>query len=135
MLSTILNEHLSVTDRLAYLNFVQGSLAAVLSDRLDEARAPLKKLRDAQAALSPRRAQRTAIETQIRTLQTNPNAKSGGETRIKELQDTLSKHNADDAPMEREVAELRRKAVRESEEMKWNAFKEVGSRGIMPCCR
>ncbi|KAG8942392.1 hypothetical protein FRC04_003788 [Tulasnella sp. 424] len=117
-----------VTDRLAYLNFVQGSLAAVLSDRLDEARAPLKKLRDAQAALSPRRAQRATIENQIRTLQTNPNAKSGGETRIKELQDTLSKHNADDAPMEREVAELRRKAVRESEEMKWNAFKEFGEK-------
>lgn len=135
MLPTILNEHLSVTDRLAYLNFVQGSLAAVLSDRLDEARAPLKKLREAQAALSPRRAQRAAIETQIRTLQTNPNAKSGGETRIKELQDTLSKHNADDAPMEREVAELRRKAVRESEEMKWNAFKEVGFPRITPCCR
>lgn len=122
-----LSEHLLVTDRLAYLNFVQGSLVSVLSDRLDEARAPLKKLREAQAALSPRRSQRASIEAQVRTLQTNSNAKPGSEARIKELQDTLSKHNADDAPVEREVAELRRKAIKESEEMKWEAFREVNS--------
>ncbi|KIO29682.1 hypothetical protein M407DRAFT_242545 [Tulasnella calospora MUT 4182] len=120
-----------VTDRLAYLNFVQGSLISVLSDRLDEARAPLKKLREAQAALSPRRSQRASIETQVQALQTNPNAKPGSEARIKELQDTLSKHNADDAPMEREVAELRRKAIRESEEMKWEAFKEFGEKLLL----
>ncbi|KAG9047265.1 hypothetical protein FS837_002626 [Tulasnella sp. UAMH 9824] len=120
-----------VTDRLAYLNFVQGSLVSVLSDRLDEARAPLKKLREAQAALSPRRAQRASIEAQVRTLQTNSNAKPGSEARIKELQDTLSKHNADDAPVEREVAELRRKAIKESEEMKWEAFREFGEKLLL----
>ncbi|KAG9017061.1 hypothetical protein FRB90_001956 [Tulasnella sp. 427] len=120
-----------VTDRLAYLNFVQGSLIGVLSDRLDEARAPLKKLREAQAGLSPRRAQRTSIESQIRAIETNPNSKPGGEARVKELQDSLSKHTADDAPLEREVDELRRKAIKESEEMKWQAFREFGEKVLL----
>ena len=39
-----------VTDRLAYLNFVQGSLASSLAQKLDAARSPLKALRDAETS-------------------------------------------------------------------------------------
>ncbi|KAI6031777.1 hypothetical protein BKA83DRAFT_673496 [Pisolithus microcarpus] len=44
-----------VTDRLAYLNFVNGSLASSLAVKLNAARSPLKALRDAESAIIPKR--------------------------------------------------------------------------------
>ncbi|KAL1738510.1 hypothetical protein HDZ31DRAFT_69918, partial [Schizophyllum fasciatum] len=54
-----------VTDRLAYLNFIQGSLSTTLSAKLVAARSPLKALRDAETALAPKRQLRTTLENQI----------------------------------------------------------------------
>ncbi len=59
------HSNLPVTDRLAYLNFVQGSLASSLSAKLDSARAPLKALRDAETTLQPRRNIRIGLHNQI----------------------------------------------------------------------
>jgi hypothetical protein len=44
-----------VTDRLAYINYVHGSLAGTLAGALNTARDPLKELRNAETALAPRR--------------------------------------------------------------------------------
>jgi len=44
-----------VTDRLAYFQFVQGSLAESLAKKLDAARLPLKSLRDKEDVLAARR--------------------------------------------------------------------------------
>ena len=100
-------------------------LNSSLSDRIDESRGPFKKLREAQIALAPRRAARVTIETQIRNIQGNPSKVTGADSRVQELHQSLQQHIHEDDPLEREVGELKRKAIRDSERMKWEAVKEV----------
>ncbi|KAJ3481131.1 hypothetical protein NLJ89_g12233 [Agrocybe chaxingu] len=118
-----------VTDRLAYLNFVQGSLATSLSDKLDTARAPLKALRDAETALQPRRNIRVGLQGQIGRLE-HEQAKTN-DKRIFELREQLRKAEAEDLPQEREIEVLKRKAVRESEQIKWDAIREYGEKLVL----
>ncbi|KAK7064170.1 sphingolipid long chain base-responsive protein pil1 [Favolaschia claudopus] len=118
-----------VTDRLAYLNFVQGSLAASLAVKLDGARAPLKSLRDAEAALLPKRNARAAIQLQINRIEhDNPR---GMEKRLAELKEQLRKHNLEDQPQETEISLLKRQAVRESEQHKWEAIREFAEKLVL----
>ncbi|CAA7266498.1 unnamed protein product [Cyclocybe aegerita] len=118
-----------VTDRLAYLNFVQGSLATSLSDKLDSARAPLKALRDAETALQPRRNIRAGLQGQIGRLE-HEQAKTN-DKRIFELREQLRKAEAEDLPQEREIEVLKRKAIRESEQIKWDAIREYGEKLVL----
>ncbi|KAJ7925851.1 hypothetical protein B0H13DRAFT_2313985 [Mycena leptocephala] len=104
-----------VTDRLAYLNFVQGSLASSLAVKLDSARAPFKTLRDAEAAITPKRNVRAGVQLQI--------------TRIEN--DKPRKLNLEDQPDETEVNLLKRQAVRESEQHKWDAIREFGEKLVL----
>lgn len=113
-----------VTDRLAYLNFVQGSLASSLAIKLDSARAPVKALRDAEAALLPRRNIRAGIQNQIGRLEHAQ--QKGTEKALSDLRGQLKKAEQDDVPLEREIELLKRKGVRESERLKWEAIREVG---------
>ena len=112
-----------VTDRLAYLNFVQGSLATSLSAKLDAARAPFKALRDAETQLQPRRNIRAGIHLQISRLEHEQ--QKAGDKRIADLREQLRKAESDDQQLEREAELLKRKAVRESEQIKWDAIREV----------
>ena len=112
-----------MTDRLAYLNFVQGSLASSLAQRLDSARTPLKLLRDTELQLLPRRNIRAGLQLQLSRLE-HDNQK-GMEKKIAELKEQIKKAEADDQPQEREVELLRRKAIRDSEQLKWDAVREV----------
>ncbi|KAG7450466.1 uncharacterized protein BT62DRAFT_1001285 [Guyanagaster necrorhizus] len=118
-----------VTDRLAYLNFVHGSLASSLAVKLDTARTPLKQLRDAEVALTPRRNIRAGLQTQLARLEhDNP---KGMEKKINELKDQIKKAESDDQPQEREVELLKRKGIRESEQAKWDAIREYGEKLIL----
>lgn len=114
----------AVTDRLAYLNFVQGSLAGTLAIKLDAARAPFKALRDAETAIAPRRTMRTNLQNQIGKLEHE--VQKGQDKKLAELRDQLRKAEMDDAGQEREIELLKRKAARESERLKWDAIREVG---------
>jgi len=118
-----------VTDRLAYLNFVQGSLASSLANKLDAARTPLKALRDAETALAPRRNIRTNLKTQLARLE-HESAK-GFEKRIAELKEQIRKAEFDDQDQENEVEILKRKGVRESEQLKWEAIREYGEKLVL----
>lgn len=113
----------SVSDRLAYLNFVSGSLASSLAVKLDAARSPLKLLRDAENALAPRRNIRASLHQQLTRLE-HDNQK-GMEKKIAELKDQIRKAESDDLPQEKEIELLKRKGVRESEQLKWEAIREV----------
>lgn len=112
-----------MTDRLAYLNFVQGSLASSLSTKLDGARGPFKALRDAEANLQPRKNIRAGIQMQIARLEHEQ--QKGGEKKIADLREQLHKAESEDQQLEREVEILKRKAVRDSEQIKWDAIREV----------
>lgn len=114
-----------VTDRLAYLNFVQGSLASTLATKLDTARAPFKALRDAETAIAPRRNIRTNLHNQLAKLEHDQ--QKGQEKKIAEIKDQIRKAELDDASQEREIEILKRKAARESERLKWEAIREVRS--------
>ena len=110
-----------VTDRLAYFQFVHGSLSASLAEKLDASRLPLKNLRDKEDALATRRNTRTNYEQQIAKLELS----SGNERKINELEELLQRANTDDEPLEREVQLLERKAIKDSELAKWEAIREV----------
>jgi hypothetical protein len=115
----------AVTDRLAYLNFVQGSLAGSLAQKLDSARSPLKALRDAEAALAPRRSVRANLQSQLARVEHEQ--QKGQDKKLVELKEQLRKAELEDATQEREIEILKRKAVRESEKSKWEAIREVRS--------
>jgi hypothetical protein len=112
-----------VTDRLAYLNFVQGSLASSVAIKLNNARAPFKALRDAEAALAPKRNFRAGLRTQIARIEHNQ--EKGMERKLPELRQALAKAELVDEPLEKELEILKRKALRESEAQKWDAIREV----------
>ncbi|KAF7347776.1 Sphingolipid long chain base-responsive protein pil1 [Mycena venus] len=118
-----------VTDRLAYLNFVQGSLASSLAVKLDAARAPLKNLRDAEAALTPKRNVRAGVQLQITRIEHDQ--PRGMEKRLAELKEQLKRLNVEDQPQETEVNLLKRQAVRESEQHKWEAIREFGEKLVL----
>jgi len=52
-------------------------------------------------------------------------AEGHGET-LSDLRGQLKKAEQDDLPLQREIELLKRKAVRESERLKWEAVREVG---------
>ncbi|KAJ6610062.1 Eisosome component PIL1-domain-containing protein [Mycena sp. CBHHK59/15] len=118
-----------VTDRLAYLNFVQGSLASSLAVKLDAARSPFKTLRDAETAITPRRNIRAGLQLQLTRIEHDQ--PRGLEKRAAELKEQLRKANLDDQPQETEVDLLKRLAIRESEQLKWDAIREYGEKLIL----
>ncbi|KII93217.1 hypothetical protein PLICRDRAFT_99320 [Plicaturopsis crispa FD-325 SS-3] len=118
-----------VTDRLAYLNFVQGSLASSLAVKLDAARTPLKALRDAETALAPRRTARANLQTQI--ARTEHDGARGNEKKLADLKEQLAKAESDDVDAEKEVELLKRKGVKESERLKWEALREYGEKLVL----
>ena len=114
---------LTVTDRLGWLNYVHGSLSSNLASKVDTARSPFKAYRDAENALAPRRNLRTGLETQIDRI-VNEHRKDQL-AKLPELQAQLKKMEDEDEPAEKELELLMRKAVRESEQLKWEAVREV----------
>lgn len=112
-----------VSDRLAWLNYVQGQLASNLATQLNAARVPFKALRDAETALAPRRALRTNLENQIGKLE-NENSRAATQ-RISEVKTQLHRAQVEDNDAEKEILVLKRKALRESEQLKWQAMREV----------
>jgi septal ring factor EnvC (AmiA/AmiB activator) len=119
-----LEEHHLVTDRLAYLNFVQGTLTTTLAAKLDAARAPFKSLRDAETAIAPRRTIRTSLQNQIARLEHD--LQKSQDKKLIDLREQLRKAEMEDAGQEHEIEVLKRKAVKESERLKWEAIREVG---------
>jgi hypothetical protein len=107
-----------VSDRIAYLNFVSGALAATFAQKLDAARGPFKALRDAEIALHPRRNIRAALEAQLGKVENDP--KKAGDIR-----EQIKRAELEDAQAEREVLILKRKALKDSEQQKWTAAQEV----------
>jgi len=113
-----------VTDRLAYFQFVQGSLATTLAEKLDAARLPLKNLRDKEVDVSTRRNKRSVYEQQIAKLEMS----SGNERKINELEQLLQRAIIEDEPLEKEVRILERKAIKENEHAMWEAIREYGEK-------
>ncbi|KZS93099.1 hypothetical protein SISNIDRAFT_411831, partial [Sistotremastrum niveocremeum HHB9708] len=120
-----------VSDRLAYLNFVHGSLSSTLSSKLSASRGALKALRDAEAALQPRRNIRSGIVLQINRLKNEGQRGAAVDRKISELQDSLRRAEEEDSQHEKEIEILKRKSLKESEEAKWDALREYGEKLIL----
>jgi len=118
-----------VTDRLAFMNYVHGSLSSTLAVSLNDSRASLKELRNAETELAPRRNARANLESQISKIEHNQDAKS--QSRLIELHEQLKKSQEDDAALEKEILVLKRKAVRESETAKWAAVREYAEKLVL----
>jgi len=78
-------------------------------------------LRDKEDALATRRNTRNNYEQQIAKLE----ASSGNEKKISDLEELLQRAYVEDEPLEKEVQLLERKAIRDSEQAKWEAIREV----------
>ncbi|CAE6457175.1 unnamed protein product [Rhizoctonia solani] len=120
-----------VSDRVAYINFAHGSLAADLAKSLDTSRASYKSLRDAETTLHPRRAARAGMKAEIDKIKqagATGKAPANGAERIAELEAQLHKAEQDDTPQEREVALLKRRALIECERRKWASFREYAAK-------
>jgi molecular chaperone GrpE (heat shock protein) len=120
-----------VTDRLAYFNFASGALATSLAGSLEGTRLPLKALRDAEAALTPRRTARANLAVQIHRLRTEGSKSGATDKRIAELEGQLKKLRADDATSEVALEKLKRKVLRDSEGKKWDAIKEYAEKLLL----
>lgn len=113
----------SVSDRLAWISYIEGSLAHTLATRIDASRAPFKALRDAENTLGGRRNIRVSLHNQIARIEHD--MQRGSEQKLAELKQQLHQAEVNDEPLEKEVELLKRKAVRDSEQMKWQATREV----------
>lgn len=102
---------------------MHGSLSASLAVKLDSARSSLKALRDAEAAITPKRNIRAGLRNQIARIEHNQ--EKGAERRLTELKEQLSRAEGNDEQLEKEIELLKRKAIRESEQRKWEAIQEV----------
>lgn len=113
----------AVTDRLAWLSYVQGSLAGTLATKIDASRSAMKELRDAENALAPRRNIRVGMENQIARIEHEQ--RKDQLARLPELKAQLHLNEEEDAPAEKDIEIIKRRAVRDSEQAKWEAIREV----------
>jgi hypothetical protein len=84
----------------------------------------LKALRDAEAALTPRRNLRAGLQLQLGRLEHEQ--QRGNEKKIHDLKEQIARTEQEDEVHERDVEILKRKGARESERLKWDAIREVG---------
>ena len=113
----------AVSDRLGYLNYTAALLATTLSTKLNTARLPLKELRDNEVALAQKHSVHSGLEQQISRVENG--RERGYEKRLAELKEQLAKAKSDDEPAEKQHDILLRKALRESEQAKFQALREV----------
>lgn len=112
-----------VTDRLAWLSYVQGSLTAQVASKINSSRTAFKHLRDAENALAPRRNIRIGLENQIGRIEHEQ--RKDQQARLQELKAQLRMNEEEDSVAEKDIEILKRKAVRETEQEKWEAIREV----------
>lgn len=115
-----------VSDRLGFLNYITAELATTLSTKLNTARLPLKELRDNEVALAQKHSIHTGLEQQISRVENSK--EKGNEKRLAELKEQLAKAKSDDEPAEKQHDILLRKALRESEQVKFQALREYGEK-------
>lgn len=106
------------------MNYVSGSLSGTLAGELEAARAPLKALRNEEVAINQKRNVRAGIHNQIGRLEHSQ--EKGYEKHIAELKAQLAKAETDDEPAETAYKILLRKSLKESEQKKFQALREVG---------
>lgn len=104
---------------------MHGSLSSTLSSKLSASRGALKSLRDAEAALLPRRNLRAGIIFQINRLKNEGQRGAALDRKIAELQDSLRRAEDEDSQHEKEIEIIKRRSLKESEEAKWDALREV----------
>ncbi|KAI1793904.1 Eisosome component PIL1-domain-containing protein [Ganoderma leucocontextum] len=115
-----------VTDRLAWMAYIEGALASTLGKEIDASRSPMKALRDAEVGISGRRNIRVGLESQIAHIEHDQ--RPGMEQKLAELKRQLRKIEDDDGPLEKEIELLKRKGLRETEIAKWNAIREYAEK-------
>ena len=85
----------------------------------------MKSIRNEESTLSPRRNVREGIKLQINKIKSDGQKGAAVEQKIAELENQLKKAEAEDADAEKQFEILKRKALRENEEVKWSAIREV----------
>lgn len=113
----------AVSDRLGFFNFIAGSLATTLSAKLNTARLPLKELRNNEVALAQKDGIRNGLEQQISRVENS--RERGYEKRLAELKEQLAKAETADEPAQKEHDILLRRSLKESEQKKFQALREV----------
>lgn len=104
------------------------SVYSMGADCSPRSRAAWKHVRDAEAGLVPRRTIQQNFKNEIARIhagQASGNRTGNLDAKLHQLEEQLKKAEADDAPLVRELDLLKRAAVKESEAVKWKAFRDV----------
>ncbi|KAI0094631.1 Eisosome component PIL1-domain-containing protein [Irpex rosettiformis] len=115
-----------VTDRLAWLSYVQGTLTGQLASKVNTSRTAFKHLRDAENALAPRRNIRIGLENQISRIEYDQ--RKDQQAKLQELKAQLRLNEEEDSVAEKDIEVLKRKAIRETEQEKWEAIREYAEK-------
>ena len=107
------------------------------ADCFPRSRVAWKNVRDAEAGLVPRRTIRQNFKSEIaRVRATQASGRNGNlDPKLHQLEAQLQKAEADDAPLEKELDLLRRAAIKESEAVKWKAFRDVSEDSSRLVCK
>ena len=98
-------------------------MAENLASKIDASRLTFKHLRDAENAQLPRRNIRIGLQNQIAKLEHDQ--KREQQQKLAELKVQLQKNEEEDSIAERDIEILKRKAISETEQAKWEAVREV----------
>jgi len=109
-------------------NHSNPSIICMSADCSPRSRAEWKHVRDAEAGLVPRRTIQQNFKNEISRIRAGQasNGRAGNlDAKLHQLEEQLKKAETDDAPLERELDLLKRAAIKESEAVKWKAFRDV----------
>lgn len=114
------------------MSYVHGSLAESLASRIDSSRTSFKHLRDAENALAPRRNIRIGLQNQIARIEHDQ--RKDQQQKLAELKVQLQRNEEEDTTAEKDIEILKRKAIRETEQEKWEAIREVRIYSMRTLC-
>lgn len=91
----------------------------------------MKAVRDEESNLTPRRNIRDGITQQINRIKSDGQKGTAVDQKISELENQLRKAKSEDEDVEKQFEILKRKSVKESEEVKWTAVREYAEKLIL----
>lgn len=123
-----------VSDRLAYLNYVQGTLNSDLSSKIEASRVPFKTARNTETALVTKRSQWAGIEPQITRLRSEVSsgrAPPGAQAKLAELEQQRTALLNEVRSEDKNLNQQKLAALKQSEGIKWQAVREYAEKLIL----
>ena len=123
-----------MSDRLAYLSYVQGTLNSDISSKIDASRVPFKTARNTETVLVNKRSQWAGIESQITRLRSevgSGRAPPGAQPKLAELEQQRTALLNEVRSEDKNLNQQKLAALKQSESIKWQAVREYAEKLII----